>query len=177
MGYYLGDMLLWDVYNYTNMKQQYGEVFGDENIQERKLLAKLKKHESGKLVFHLPAMVFGALWFVYRGMYKSAIIFDVVMLFFTWYFSINSLTVAIIVNAIGFVLVGFMALPIYYDHIHIKIDKRGLIKRPPVLVEELDVSLRKEGMPSIKAVLIYILLRYVFVLICEDIIYTLTAIF
>ena len=58
---------------------------------------------------------------------------------------------------------GYKAIPLYYRRIRKTLEKRGLVMRTPVKSEELSASLRKEGGPSVKRLLIYTFIRYLVV--------------
>lgn len=194
MEQYINDMLTWDVYNFANMKQKpgdevvwdadmqkdarqrYGESFSPEFILNRKFLSGLKKQHEGKITFHIPAMLMGPLWFVYRKMYKCAVATDSTLLIAVFLFlaypesDYKAFTFGVCYLIFSLIL-GFIALPLYYDHMHTCFEKRGILLRMPVLIERLDCSLRKEGKPSILAVFVLVLLNIIIYNIMSDLVY------
>lgn len=172
MKQYIGDVLMWDIYNYTNMKMDYKKINGQMEISESKLVSELRKSSEGRLTFHVPAMLFGSLWFAYHGMYKSAAFFDI-LIFMTLQMMLRGMEMTGIGCMIILAMVfAFAAIPAYYRHICRNLGERGMLKREILQHDNMAEDLRREGSPSVFGMVLYIALRSLLFVAFNDIINT-----
>ncbi len=192
MEQYINDMLTWDVYNFANIKQKPGdEVVWDVDMQKEEifwtpsveyllkseLLTRLRMCSEGNIVFHIPAMLLGPVWFIYRKMHMCALISEgilMVMIYMIFMTDNMKYEKLILLGCYLFFvsIIGFVALPLYYRHIHNRLKKRRILQRLHVQIEELDISLRKEGKPSKLAAVIGVILNIMLYCILGDLAFT-----
>ena len=167
---YIGEIYAKDVYDFCNMNLHYFNEDEPFYKRESKFVLKLRKSVEGGAAFHFPAALLGSLWLVYRGMLKKALIMDAIWIVF--FELIFSDVIGAIAAVIFLIIYGACAMPWYYQHIHNSIQKRGLLMRSPEESPELEKSLSKEGEPSVKRAVIYMVLRAFVIVCCKDIMFS-----
>ena len=155
---YLNEMYIEDVCAYVH-----GDS-GSEGIVEN-----VKSYGNGYAVFSWPAALMGSWWYVYRGMVKEAVLFDVVTMFVAGYLFHTKVWAGLLVYAALMVWKGMAAIPSYYKRIYHAIEQRGLCKRLPEEIPAVKESLANEGKPSVVRVVLYLLVKCLAIVCVNDI--------
>lgn len=159
---YIGEVFVEDIHAFCNMS---GNQFIDFNVeiykQETGVVPKLRLDAAGEKTFCWPAAL-TSFWYVYRGMLKEAIIFDIILILIC-----NLLPGLWDIFAISCfcIIRGLYAMHLYNSYIKKRIQARGILMREAITCEILKENLAAEGKPSMKRVIIYALLECL-VLIC-----------
>ncbi|MBQ4537835.1 MAG: hypothetical protein II994_09515 [Lachnospiraceae bacterium] len=160
---YVGEIYIDDLYAYANAYQSKYQYWEYDNG----VIAGLKAHKNGYVFFCWQAALTESLWFVYRGMVKEAVIFDVITMVMAGVMLHFSNMAGLAVFLVMALVRGLLGIPMYYLHIKKAVEKRGLLRRSPLESKAARESLEKEGKPSKVRVVIYLLLKC-FAAVCLD---------
>ena len=145
---------------------------GRREVQESILVSKLRKCLDGRMTFHLPAAAMGSFWFVYHGMYGTAVVTDILKFALLQMILRGSTVTGAGLWLFLMILTGLIAVPAYYGHIHRRIGERGMLGRNELQDDAMGEDLRMEGQPSKIGICMYVLLRVFFMIACHDLIST-----
>lgn len=186
MNEYTGDFRREDIFAFCNV--EYEEWYAPCS-KKAKIAGKVESYFAGYRSFVWPAFFFRSLWFVYRGMIKKAIQIEVINLVLFGIVVLTSLSddkkvvlaggffylVGLLVYA---VVLGFSAARIYGRHIQKCLADRKLEKREKFPCADLKESLKKQGKPSWKRTIGYILVvHYGLYFVVDAMVFTLVRFF
>lgn len=172
---YIGEYLTQDVRAFCSSD--------DEYWNEDALLLQFKSIENKYLCFHWPILFLGGIWFAYKGLMKTAVKIDLlkwglqflcmaICRLNDWYkFEIWAV---LIITLIYQAFIAGVGPEIYWKHIRLCLDKRGLKGRSPIECNELKKSLCEEGKSSAKRAIHYVIFFSFLTKLCvEDLLTTL----
>jgi len=163
--YYINGMYIEDIYAYTHA-----------NTSDKGIIANLKTYANGYAFFCWPAAFTESLWYVYRGMVKEAVLFDVIAMFLGGYLLHTTVWAGILVFVVLVIWRGLAAMPFYYRRVREALKQRRLEKRSPEEIPAVKESLAKEGKPSIIRVIVYLAIKCFAAVCLNDILYTIFSI-
>lgn len=186
MNEYMGDFRREDIFAFSNV--EYEEWYAPCS-KKAKIAGKVESYFAGYRSFVWPAFFFRSLWFVYRGMIKKAILIEFVDLVLFACLVLTSLSdkEKVVLTGAFFYLVGslvyalylgFRAAGIYGNYIQKCLADRKLEKREKFPCADLKESLKKQGKPSWKLTIGYILVvHYGLYFVVDAMIFTLVRFF
>lgn len=163
---YMGEFRREDVFAFCNVEY---EEWYTPCSRKCKIAGKVEAYYAGYRAFVWPAFFFRSLWFVYRGMLKTAIILEVIelvcygilVLIMTSdnrQLALGGAVIYLVSLLIYSLCLGFWGAECYGNYIRECLTDRKLERRENIPCVELKESLKKQGKPSWKRTIGYFLI-------------------